>query len=160
MKFLAGLMSLAVLLTGAAPALAGGYWDARPAPPPQYAEGPPPCHQGCAPPPPCGCWQDRGFHEEAWRRPPPLPMPPPPPSVSIPPEFFESESSVGPAFVDYGGGGGGGGFVETFGSANASAFASASASAHVSVSVNIHQHMMHHPMPHPMPHPCGCGHRW
>ena len=154
MKFLAGLITFALLLAGAAPALAGGYWDAEPAPPPQYAEAPP-CHQGCPPPPPrCGCWRDREMvirREEA-----PLP-PPPPPSLGLPAEFFDTEGSVGPAYLDYGYEGGGG---VVFEQASASAFASSSA--HVSVNVRIFQHMRQHMMMHhPAPHGCGCGgHHW
>jgi hypothetical protein len=164
MRVLAGLVAMAAMLMGALPAAAGGYWDVQPAtPPPAYADGPPPCRQGCPPPPPCGC--ERGYHREAaWREERPLPPPPPPAPrpVVLPSEFFETESSVGPAFADYGYGGGGGGFEETGAFGEASAFASASASAHVSVDVRVMQHMMHQRMPpHPAPHGCGCsGHRW
>ena len=142
MRLLAGLAACAAVLAVAAPALAGGYWDAQP---PQPAAATAPCDRAC-PPPPCGCWRDR--YAPIRRAAPP----PSPPGVVLPSEFFETEGSVGPPFADYGYAGG---EAVEFAGANASAFASASASARVSVSVRVAQHVA----PRPAPHGCGCGHR-
>ena len=153
MKTLAGAALCALVLAAAAPAFAGGYWDLRdaaPAPPDAAYDGPP-CERACPPPqPPCPPPRHRVYRgeEDSWQEGPP---PAEEADVVMPAEFFETESSVGPAFLDEGGGGGGGA-VETdaFGGAEAFASASASASAHVSVDVRVmemqrrmmHQHQM------------------
>jgi hypothetical protein len=148
-----------ILLAGAAPARAGGYWDAGPGLPPSPAYRD--CDRACAPPapPPCGC--ERRYADE-YQGPPP-------------PEEFAGgdvgfEGGVGPAFFDTGGGGGavfvengGGGFggidialferqhlqamarARSQASAHASAYASAQSQTYVSTQVHVQQqqHMMH-----------------
>jgi hypothetical protein len=142
MNILAGAALGALMLAAAAPAFAGGYWDLRdgtPAPPDAAYDGPP-CERACPPPqPPCPPPRRRVYQREAesWQQGPPSAEAA---NVVVPAEFFDVESSVGPAFLDEGGGGGGGA-VETggFGGAEgfAAASASASASAHVSVNVRV-----------------------
>jgi hypothetical protein len=194
MKTLAGALICAFTLAAAAPAFAG-YYD-LPAPPPAAEGPPPCDHGCPPPPPHCPCTPHMGAprmgippgeqfrsderfqrgdehdrsdqryerHEDSWTEEGPPPVHDD--HVIVPSEFFEGESSVGPAFIEDYAGGGGGGFAESaaFGGASAFASASASASAHVDISVRIRE-MQHHMMMHQhqmMPHRsygCGCSRR-
>ena len=150
----AGATMAALILGAAAPALAGGYWDAGNAAI-DPAAGPAPCrlHGPPCPPPPCpqerqGAWREHDSQAwsegSAWRgevrRDEEA-------NVVVPAEFFET-GGVGPDFL-YDDEGGGGGYVEGGASASAGAFASASAS--VDISLREHERFGHerHMMPPP-----------
>ena len=104
-----GAIGALILGMVAAPAMAGGYYDAGP--PPGY--GPPPCHRGCPPPcPPPRRWRE-GPPE---RGPPPEWNGPPPAAYNegyddgyngfAPAEVFEGGVGDDEGFVDDGGAGG------------------------------------------------------
>jgi hypothetical protein len=152
MKTLAGAaLGALILMAGASPALAGGYWDGDGMP---YENGAQ-CERDC---PPCPGWRDEdwrgdrdadrdeGWREESWRedggrveR----------EHVLLPAELFEGGGGVGPdTFIDEGGGGGG--FVGGAAFGSASAFAFSSASAHADVHVDIRERQRHQMMMHPM----------
>jgi hypothetical protein len=182
MKSMAGAaLGALILFAGAAPAFAGGYWDAGNLPDPPGAAGPSCNVDRPCPPPPCpqeqrSAWRERdqrggdhawsrdsGWSEDSgWR-------------VErdqrdsgwdenrdgyddegavIPSEFFDNGGGVGPdTFVDYGGGGGGGS-AGAGAFAGADAFAGASASASVDVNIGFHGHDHGHHMMPPRPKPC------
>lgn len=140
MRSAAGAVGALTLALSAAPAFAGGYWDAGPATPEPPGAGPP-CASHC---PPRHAWREHdgwAFHDRFDAATPDAA------DVVMPADFFAGGGGVGPdAFMDEGGGGGA---VIVTGGAHASAFASASASASVRVRFGFRQH-------------CGCmGHgKW
>lgn len=98
-----GAIGALILGMVAAPAMAGGYYDAGP--PPGY--GPPPCHRGC--PPPCP-------PPRRWREGPPEMGPPPewngPPPAAYNEGYDDGYNGFAPAEVFEGGVGDDEGFVD------------------------------------------------
>jgi len=154
MKSWTGAALAAVIAATAAPAMAGGYWDAGaspndpPSPPPCAPHGPP-CQ-----PPPCpsdyqGAWREpvaRAWDEtHLWRR----VYGDDDERVVVPAEFFEDGGGVGPdTFIDESGGGG----VIV---AESGAFAGAEASAYASARIHVGLRggrFQRHVTPH-----CACG---
>jgi hypothetical protein len=133
----------ALILVTAAPAMAGGYWDAGGAPvdPPAAA----PCRLGDRPCPPPPCPEARA----GWRIERSDGAPAGGHEVVVPAEFFET-GGVGPDFLYDEEGGGGGVVVQSSASAGAEAFASASA--RVGVQIGFRGGRFHHPTTH-----CACG---